>query len=104
MYRGAPNADVFAPGDHCYIDAQTFRDPRELAEYLRRLTRDDLEYGSYLAWKSKPLRQEFLDKVERFRQGPFGRLCTLLRAPGGIADLQRDPVHHVVLWLNRRLA
>src|SRR6185503_6597714 len=34
IYLGAPNVEEFAPGDHCFINAADFPDPKMLAEYL----------------------------------------------------------------------
>ena len=74
VYRGAPNIDEFAPGEHCYIHAAQFKGPRELAEYLLFVAGDQAEYDAYLAWKEKPFRQSFLDKVKVLADDPFLRL------------------------------
>jgi hypothetical protein len=79
VYRGAPNIDEFAPGDHCYIDAAQFKDPRELADYLLFVAGNHSEYDAYLAWKTKPLRQTFLNKVEILADDPFLRLSEKVR-------------------------
>jgi len=79
VYRGAPNIEEFAPGDHCCIDAGKFKGPRELAEYLLFLAGNQTEYERYLAWKEKPFRQSFLDRVEILADDPFLRLYERVR-------------------------
>lgn len=103
VYWGAPNIAKFAPGEHCFIDARAFGSPRELAEHLTWLAGDADAYQAYLHWKAGPLRPEFLRMVERVSRDPFSRLATGLLTSDGIApDLQRDPMHRIVGWLNRR--
>ena len=41
VYWGAPEIYLWTPGNHTFIDAQRFRGPKELAEYLRRVDEDD---------------------------------------------------------------
>lgn len=79
VYLGAPNVAELAPGEHCYIDAAEFPDPRGLAEYLLALDADPVRYQEYLNWKQAPLRPEFLALVEQQRIHPFVRLCEKLR-------------------------
>ncbi|MEW6367508.1 MAG: glycosyltransferase family 10 [Acidobacteriota bacterium] len=64
VYLGAPNVEDFAPGDRCYINTADFPQPRDLAVFLRELCRDDVAYGSYLAWKHRPLRPAFEQFLE----------------------------------------
>jgi Glycosyltransferase family 10 (fucosyltransferase) C-term/Fucosyltransferase, N-terminal len=79
VYRGAPNIAEFAPGEHCHIDAAQFKGPRELAEYLLFVAGNQAEYERYLAWKEKPFRQSFLDRVEILADDPFLRLSEKVR-------------------------
>jgi alpha-1,3-fucosyltransferase 10 len=81
VYRGAPNVAEFAPGERCYIDANAFRDERELADYLHYLDRNDAAYASFLAWRTKPLLSGFErmldivwgDSLERLAYAVAGR-------------------------------
>jgi hypothetical protein len=82
VYRGAPNIEEFAPGDHCYINAADFHGPRELAEYLLDLAKNPAEYEAFFAWKDRPFRQSFLKKIEIAERDPLRRLCELLLARG----------------------
>ncbi len=75
VYMGAPNVDEYAPGDHCYIHAADFNGPKELAEYLLALNEDDDAYSTYMAWRTKPPRAQYLQLFEEQRMHPFIRLC-----------------------------
>jgi hypothetical protein len=105
VYLGAPNIDEFAPGEHCFVNASKFRNPRALADYLLHLAANESEYQSYLAWKETPLVPAVLENAARYDEGPFSRLNALLRgraAGADIRDLQRDPLHAVVRLLARK--
>jgi hypothetical protein len=80
VYFGAPNIDAFAPGDNCFIDVRAFAGPRELADHLLALDRDDDAYARFFDWKRKPYRAEFLAKLETQRRHPIARLCDRLNA------------------------
>lgn len=73
VYRGAPNIADFAPGPHSYIDANDFRGPAELAEYLTYLDGDDAAYLAYFAWR-KNLDPRFVDAVNSVREPTGQRL------------------------------
>lgn len=83
VYLGAPNVERFAPGDRCYINTADFAEPRELAEYLRHLARDDAAYESYLAWKQHPYRPAFLELLAQQDEPRFARLCRAVQARRG---------------------
>jgi hypothetical protein len=93
VYRGAPNAADFAPGEHCFIDADQFAGPAELAAHLRWLDRNDAAYRRYLAWKDRPLRSQFLGHLRRLEGNPFCHLCQLVQgeARSGPAHGARTP-------------
>jgi hypothetical protein len=80
VYLGAPNVEVFAPGNHCYINTADFKDPSELADYLLHLHHDNAEYEAYLAWKDRPFRPAFLDLLARQEEPLFTRLCRAVLA------------------------
>lgn len=79
VYFGAPNVAAFAPGDHCYIDAARFADPRDLAAYLAWLDRTPAEYERFFAWKREPLNQGFTTLITAEETHPLERLCRLAR-------------------------
>lgn len=74
VYLGAPNIETFAPGERCFIDTSHYRSPRELADHLLRLDRNEAEYETFLRWKTQPLRPSFLDMKRRFSGDPLDRL------------------------------
>jgi hypothetical protein len=83
VYLGAPNVDRFAPGERCFINTADFSGPRELAAYLWHLVENEAEYLSYLEWKQRPFRREFLALLESQREPRNVRLCRAIRARMG---------------------
>jgi hypothetical protein len=80
VYLGAPNVDLLAPGDHCYIDTADFAHPKALGEYLLALHHDAAAYDAYFAWKQQPLRPSFVQLLAGQREHPFLRLCHKVRS------------------------
>lgn len=110
VYMGAPNVDDFAPGERCFINVAQFKDPRGLAEYLMFAAGNQSEYDSYLAWKTEPLRQIFLDKVEAVEKDSFLRLSEKVRQMSaadrtgvGVAARLTSTVSAVVKTVQHRL-
>ena len=75
VYRGAPNANKFAPVNDCFIDAADFAGPRELAQHLLHLGQDDTRYTHLRNWRQRPFRPGFLQLIANKRAHPFVRLC-----------------------------
>ena len=50
VYGGADNSRIAPP--HSYIDARQF-EPKQLADYLKKLDADDALFKEYLQWKDK---------------------------------------------------
>ena len=50
MVRGGANYTALLP-PKSYIDAQDFKGPKELAEFLKNLAANATEYASYFEWK-----------------------------------------------------
>jgi hypothetical protein len=75
VYLGAPNVDRFAPGDRCFINTGDFQNPKDLADYLLYLARDESAYAAYHSWKQHPFRPSFHELLEGQEAPPFGRLC-----------------------------
>jgi len=51
VYGGADYSRIAPP--HSYIDARQFEDPKQLADYLLLLDKNDFLYNEYFAWKEK---------------------------------------------------
>jgi hypothetical protein len=109
VYRGAPNIEDFAPGDHCYINADRFSGPAELARYLNDLSTDDKAYGQFFAWKQRPLRPQFQRLLQANSTDCLCRLADFLHArrqAGAVrnaADGRRPRRPFGVWWRLRRL-
>ncbi len=80
VYMGAPNVELYSPGDKCFINVTDFGSPKEIADYLLKLHEDEALYQEYLAWKKKPLRSSFLQLLEEQREPAFVRLCQKVQA------------------------
>jgi hypothetical protein len=80
VYRGAPNVEEFAPGENCFVDASRFDGPRALAEYLNHLSTDTAAYRELHAWRERPLRGAFLEKLAPMQEDTFCTLCALVHA------------------------
>lgn len=78
VYRGAPNVADYAPGENCFIDANAFASTRDLAEYLRYLDQNDDAYSTYLAWRTQPLRESFVQLLRECETEAFCRLAELI--------------------------
>lgn len=88
VYRGAPNVADFAPGEKCFINADDFSGPAELAAYLNALARDEQAYGEYHAWRCSSFRPGFAAMLERIADDPF---CRLAEAIGEHRARRADP-------------
>jgi len=77
VYRGAPNVEDFVP-EHSYINVDNFASPKELADYLYKLSNDTEAYNEYFAWRNKPLSKGYLDKWAKRTDTMFCRTCELL--------------------------
>ena len=78
VYRGAPNIDLFAPGPKSFIDASKFSGPKELAEFLIYLDKNDDLYRQYFAWREAGLSAGFMELLSRRYEEPFRRLCEIV--------------------------
>jgi hypothetical protein len=78
VYLGAPNVDDFAPGDHCYVNVNSFSSIKDLAQHLVNCCNDDTKYQQYLEWKNKPLKYAFLERLDLVKNRVFLRLCDYL--------------------------
>ena len=51
VYGGADYSRIAPP--HSYIDTRQFKDPKQLADYLLVLDKNETLYNEYFAWKDK---------------------------------------------------
>ena len=78
IYRGAPNVRDFAPAEHCYIDANDFTGPQELAEFIRAMS--DAEYARYHAWRDEGASEAFRTRFAPYGEHTFARLARAVTA------------------------
>ncbi|XP_075718174.1 GDP-fucose protein O-fucosyltransferase 3 [Rhinoderma darwinii] len=61
IYYGAPNIEDWLPSNKSVIIVGKFSHPRELAQYIKQLDRNDSLYMEYLQWKVQgPIRNDHL--------------------------------------------
>ncbi|XP_063067381.1 alpha-(1,3)-fucosyltransferase 10 isoform X2 [Engraulis encrasicolus] len=53
VYYGAPNVRQWLPSNHSAVVVEPDTDPKQLAEYVKRLDENDEEYLTYLEWKHR---------------------------------------------------
>ncbi len=75
IYLGAPNINDFAPGDHCFVDVRQFENPKALADFINTCYDDEQLYANFFEWKNQPLKESFLQKIEKQKDHPLVRLC-----------------------------
>ena len=73
VYLGAPNVADFAP-EGSYILANSYREPRALADYLKHLLSHPEEYMSYFDWRERPLPERLAARLSSVSRHCFLRL------------------------------
>lgn len=86
VYLGAPNIAEFAPVVDCYINAADFSGPKELADYLLRLSHDEAAYARYLNWRERPFTEPFQKLCSKISHPGLVKLCQLVAARAGTSD------------------
>ncbi|XP_030625673.1 GDP-fucose protein O-fucosyltransferase 3 isoform X1 [Chanos chanos] len=78
VYYGAPNVHLWLPSNRSVIVVDPNEKPENLAQYLKRLDKNDWEYLTYLEWKHK-------------REIPNQRLIAALQErQWGVQDITQD--------------
>lgn len=80
VYLGAPNVEMFAPGESAFINASNFSGPQELARFLKHLDGDDAGYRHYFKWREHGLSAHFVELLSAASRDPFSRLAELVAA------------------------
>lgn len=78
IYLGAPNVDKFVP-ENSYIDASAFASASDLAAYLQHLIETPQEYEAYFDWRSKPLPDSLVKRMQSVETPEFCRLMSVVR-------------------------
>ena len=91
VYGGA-NYSLIAPS-HSFIDARQFEDPKELADYLLVLDKNDTLYNEYFAWRDNYV---VVSGVENMVLNGFCNLCRKLHQNDNEPKVYSQLVNH---WL-----
>eukprot|EP00727_Mastigamoeba_balamuthi_P005853 m51a1_g1888 putative glycosyltransferase 10 family protein (101) ;mRNA; f:720801-721273 len=75
VVMGAPNVREYAPSEHSYIDVADFASPKELADFLLMLDRNDTLYERYHSWRRGAWSQRFGDLMLQAYNTVPCRLC-----------------------------
>lgn len=78
VYYGAPNIRQWLPSNRSAVVVNADAPPERLAEYLKRLDKNNEEYSTYLDWKHK---QEVTNKV---------LISEMKHRPWGVQDLTQS--------------
>lgn len=79
IYLGAPNVDMFSPGERAFIDVRKYGSPKELADDIMGYCRNASKYRTLLEWKKKPLSDGLAGLVEGQREHAFCRMVRLAK-------------------------
>ena len=67
IYKGSPSVNDWMPNNKSIILVENFKSPRELAEYIKYLDQNDVEYLRYLEFKQKGVTNERLSNFMKNR-------------------------------------
>jgi len=82
IVMGAPNIDDFAPTFHSIIKVNDYSGPKQLADYLHLLDKNDTLYNEYINYKydSTLVKPRFFYYLKNFHyKDPWCELCYLLQ-------------------------
>ncbi|CAB9518822.1 Glycoprotein 3-alpha-L-fucosyltransferase A [Seminavis robusta] len=74
VYLGGDNIQEHVP-PHSIINVKDFKTPKELGQYLKKVSKSKELYESYHAWRKQPLPQSFLAKYNFTRTHSTCRIC-----------------------------
>ena len=76
IYQGSSSIHKFMPANHSYINANDLN-PQQLAEKLKFLASNEIEYNKYFEYKKVPLSQDFQEMALKSYVHPnvLCRLC-----------------------------
>lgn len=83
IYAGATNIADYVPTGS-YILATDFKNGKELADYLQRVSEDEELYNSYMAWKKKPFEEKFVDRYRHSLDFVYDFMCETIAANEGV--------------------
>ena len=80
IYIGAPNAHDYEPGEQAIIMASDFPSVDALVQHIRTALQDESVYREHLAWKQRPLRPRFQERLDACVHYAECRLCEAVNA------------------------
>ena len=98
VYRGAANIRDFAPDEACFVNADDFAGPADLAAHLDRLDRDEAAYRRCHEWRERGPSARFLEFFAATRLPSLCRLCALVEARAEPAARRRDAPTRPLAW------
>lgn len=90
IYLGAPNINIFSPGNNSFIDVRNYASPKDLAVNIRKYCLDKNLYDTLLVWKKQTLKSDLKNLIEDQKKHPFERLAKLIYLLGNksiVSDL-----------------
>ena len=75
IFLGASNIDEIVPMTKSFINVRDFPDPKDLADYLNYLDKNDTAYMEYFKWKNDPLPDSIIQQSKKSFKYNLCRLC-----------------------------
>ncbi|GAM22303.1 hypothetical protein SAMD00019534_054780 [Acytostelium subglobosum LB1] len=79
VYMGADNVEEWTAGHNSIIRTDQFKSPRDLADYLIKVSENETLYNSYFEWKTQPLKESFQRHYNNCVFQAECRVCDLVR-------------------------
>ncbi|KAK3738350.1 hypothetical protein QZH41_014334 [Actinostola sp. cb2023] len=91
IYRGSPSVNDWMPNNHSVILVDTFKHPKELAEHIKWLDKNDKEYLKYLEYKVAGITNKNL--LNFMKERPWGHTHAEENFVTGFECLVCDRIH-----------
>lgn len=82
IYLGAPNIEMFSPGEDAFIDVRDYESPKALADAIKSFCQATSRYDALLKWKKHPLSAGLDKLIEEQRIHAFVRMVRLAKERG----------------------
>lgn len=79
LYYGAPNIELFSPGENSYLNVRSFESPKVLADIIMDYCKDERKYSELIAWKFKNLPLGLSTLIDGQKEHPLCRLIALVQ-------------------------
>ncbi|KAH3744457.1 Fucosyltransferase, N-terminal [Pelomyxa schiedti] len=76
VVMGAANIVDFAPSNHSFISVSDFKSPKELAQFLKKLDKNEALYNAYHDWRARRWSEQFENlRHTSYHTAPCRKLC-----------------------------